>query len=166
MTAVRHTFLTETEFAARFGPQVVDAVAMLDKHAGKVCQPCAGECCRRVGCEFYSPGFRSCPIHEYRPAKCRLYFCDRVLENDSLTAEEREMISAPVEDLSAVLRQVWGLSIFLEPPVKVGEKNWLALLGVEDRVKLIVQAFENGDMDRESATAGLLDLVRGCRQAV
>ena len=141
--------MTDKEFETIFGEDIAGAARILDQYANRVCQTCGGECCRRIGCEFYSPRFKACPIHEFRPAKCRLYFCDRVLENDSLTAEEREMISAPVKDLSAVLRQVWGLSIFLEPPVKVGEKSWLALLGVEDRVKLIVQAFENGDMDCE-----------------
>jgi len=166
------TFVTDSEFEALFGPQVVAATAILSRYAEKICRACGGECCHRIGCEFYSVGFGFCPIYEYRPAKCRVCYCEKVLENDpsqreGLTREERELLSKPAENLSEVLRHLWGVKLFLEPPLSLGEpfqgKGWLAGLGVEDEVRQIVQAFEKAEIEGGPAIAALVGLVQQCR---
>ena len=95
----RDTFLTDGEFETRFGTQVVEAVKVLGRYAGTICQGCGGECCGRVGCDFYCDKFGSCPIYLYRPAKCRLYYCDKVLASESLTQEERGLLDRPVHNV-------------------------------------------------------------------
>jgi hypothetical protein len=118
-------FLTDSEFEVAFGAQAAKATRMLSRHAATVCRDFGDECCRRIKCEFYSQQFGSCPIFEYRPAKCRLYFCERILDNEALSKEEREILNKPAVELSEALRRGWGLGIFIEPPVRVGDKSWL-----------------------------------------
>jgi hypothetical protein len=98
-------FLTDSEFDAAFGAQAADATRMLSKHAATICRDCGGECCRRISCEFYSDRFSTCPIFEYRPAKCRLYFCERILENEALSKREREILDQPARELSDALKR-------------------------------------------------------------
>ena len=69
-----------------------------------------------------------------------------------------------MENLSQVLRHLWALAVFLEPPVRVGERSWLDFPGIADEVRATVQAVERGDIDSGSAAATLLALVRKCRE--
>jgi len=157
-------FYTDAEFEAVFGAQAAQATRMLSKHAATVCRDCGGECCRRIRCEFYSDRFSTCPIFEYRPAKCRLYFCERILENEPLSERERDILNQPAKELSDALRRGWGIGIFIEPPVKVGEKSWLTSLGIESQVTAIIESLETGSLDTDSARGRLLDIVRRCRR--
>jgi hypothetical protein len=159
-------FLTDSEFEVAFGAQAAKATRMLGKHAATVCRDCGGECCRRIKCEFYSDRFSTCPIFEYRPAKCRLYFCERILENETLSDRERQVLNQPAVELSEALRRGWGISIFIEPPVKVGDKSWLTSLGIDAEVGAIIKSLENGRIDTESARTGLLDIVLRCRHDI
>lgn len=156
-------FYTDAEFEAVFGAQATQATRMLSKHAATVCRDCGGECCRRIRCEFYSDRFSTCPIFEYRPAKCRLYFCERILENEALSERERDILNQPAKELSDALRQGWGIGIFIEPPVKVGDKSWLTSLGIESQVTAIISSLENGRIEPISAQSRLLDIVLRCR---
>jgi hypothetical protein len=157
-------FLTDGEFEAAFGAQATRAIKMLSKHAEDICRDCGGECCRRIKCEFYSDRFPACPIFECRPAKCRLYFCERILENESLSKTERDILNQPAVELSEALRRGWGLGIFIEPPVRIGEKSWLTSLGIEAEVTGITQSLDHDKIDTDSARAGLLDIVLRCRR--
>jgi len=157
-------FYTDTEFEAAFGAQAAEATRLLARHAAAVCRECGGECCRRIKCEFYSDRFPACPIFEYRPAKCRLYFCERILENESLSKTERDILNQPAVELSEALRRGWGLGIFIEPPVRIGEKSWLTSLGIEAEVTGITQSLDAGTIGTDSARAGLLDIVLRCRR--
>ena len=159
-------FYTDAEFEAVFGPQAAEAARMLSKHAATVCRDCGGECCRRIKCEFYSDRFSTCPIFEYRPAKCRLYFCERILENETLSKREREILDQPARELSDALKRGWGTGIFIEPPVKVGDKSWLTSLGIDAEVAEVIGSLENGRIDTESASTGLLDIVLRCRHDI
>jgi hypothetical protein len=157
-------FLTDSEFEAAFGAQAAEATRMLSQHAAVVCRECGGECCRRIKCEFYSVLFGSCPIFEYRPAKCRLYFCERILENEALSERERHILNQPARELSDALKRGWGIGIFIEPPVRVGDKSWLTGLGIEVQVTEITDSLETGRLGADSARDGLLCIVRRCRR--
>jgi hypothetical protein len=157
-------FLTDSEFDAAFGAQAAEATRMLSQHAAVVCRECGGECCRRIKCEFYSVLFGSCPIFEYRPAKCRLYFCERILENEALSERERHILNQPARELSDALKRGWGIGIFIEPPVRVGDKSWLTGLGIEVQVTEIIDSLETGTLGADSARDGLLCIVRRCRR--
>jgi len=159
-------FYTDAEFESAFGAQAAVAVKMLGKHAEGICRECGGECCRRIKCEFYSDRFPTCPIFEYRPAKCRLYFCERILESEALSETEREILNQPARELSEALRRGWGLGIFIEPPVRVGEKSWLTGLGIDTEVAAAVDLLEKGAIDAESAGSVLTGLVLRCRRDV
>ena len=158
--AARHTFLTDNEFETLFGAQAAEATRMLGKYAAEICSICHGQCCRRIGCEFYSDRFDACPIYEYRPAKCRLYHCEKILENELLTEEERELLNRPAKELSESLKQGWGLGIFIEPPIKVGQKSWLTSLGIEDQVARIIQSLGDDQIGPSSARTRLRRLVQ------
>ena len=159
-------FLTDGEFEAAFGAQAAEATRMLSGHAAVVCRECGGECCRRIKCEFYSVLFGSCPIFEYRPAKCRLYFCERILENEALSDGERDILNKPAVELSEALRRGWGIGIFIEPPVRVGDKSWLTSLGIDSEVNAVVDLLGKGAIDAESARSVLQGLVLRCRRDV
>jgi hypothetical protein len=157
-------FLTDSEFEATFGAQAAEATRMLSQHAAEVCRDCGGECCRRIKCEFYSERFGSCPIFEYRPAKCRLYFCEKILENEALSERERHILNQPARELSDALKRGWGIGIFIEPPVRVGDKSWLTGLGIEVQVTEIIDSLETGTLGADSARDGFLYIVRRCRR--
>ena len=159
-------FYTDAEFEAAFGAQATAAVKMLSKHAEAICRECGGECCHRIKCEFYSDHFPACPIFEYRPAKCRLYFCERILENEALSEREREILNKPAVELSEALKNGWGPGIFIEPPVRVGDKSWLTGLGIDTEVDAVINLLGKGAIDPESARSVLLGLVLRCRRDV
>jgi len=153
---MNQAFLTDEEFEALFGKQVIEAIGILDRYSEKICQTCGGECCTTVGCEFHSDRFDTCPIYEYRPAKCRLHYCDRVLDSELLTDEEKLLLNKPAENVSVILKHTWGMHIFLEPPVRVGGKSWLGPLGIEDEVKGIMTDLAKGEVDCNKAREDLL----------
>jgi hypothetical protein len=164
MTRKTHVFLTDAEYEAAFGPQAAEATRMLSQHATTVCRDCGGECCRRIKCEFHSDRFSTCPIFEYRPAKCRLYFCEKILENEALSERERHILNQPARELSDALKRGWGIGIFIEPPVRVGDKSWLTGLGIEVQVTEIIDSLETGTLGADSARDGFLYIVRRCRR--
>lgn len=157
-------FLTDEEFEALFGADIAGAVQMLGKYARDMCRECAGECCRRIRCEFYSERFDGCPIHAYRPAKCRLYYCDRILGNESLTQAERNLLNRPAIEVSRHLQRNWGVQIFIEPPLTVGNVSWLGQLGLKTEVDTIMKRLTAGKTGPESASAGLRALVERHRE--
>jgi hypothetical protein len=159
----KRIFLTDGEFELLFGAQIAEATRMLGRHAAGICQSCAGECCRRIECEFYSDRFDNCPIHEYRPVKCRFYYCEKILENELLSDEARWLLNRPARELSERLRDSQGLAIFIEPPVRIGGQSWLALLGIEGEVAEIVTSVNNGRLAPSTARARLVRLVEQCR---
>jgi len=157
-------FYTDSEFEAVFGAQTTNAIKMLSKYAEDTCRDCGGECCSRINCEFYSKQFDLCPIFEYRPAKCRLYFCDRILENEALSEAERDFLNKPAVELSDALRQGWGIGIFIEPPIKIGDKSWLTALGIEGEVGEVITSLEAGRLNAAAASGRLMDIVLLCRR--
>jgi len=72
-------FLTDSEAERLYGPEVAAALAELDDYnrREKICRSCRSRCCLRVKCEFYSPDLLGCPVYSFRPALCRVHFCDK-----------------------------------------------------------------------------------------
>jgi hypothetical protein len=72
-------FLSDAEIVLLYGPEVNSAIMTLDFYNQQqhICGTCQYHCCRRVKCEFYDPAFTCCPVEPYRPALCRLHYCDR-----------------------------------------------------------------------------------------
>jgi len=160
----RNIFITDGEFEILFGAQIAKAKRVLDQYAGEICAACGGECCERTGCGFHSVRFDCCPIYEWRPAKCRLYYCERVLESELLTQQERQLLGERAMNLSQILSYSCGFEILLQPPIRIVEKDWLVTLGLHGQVTKIVQAFENGELEANSAKAKLLSLVQQFRR--
>lgn len=159
----RYAFLTDTEFEVLHAAHVVEAISLLGRYASSLCKDCGGECCHKVGCGFFSRRFNACPIYEYRPAICRLYHCERILESESLEERARELLDKPVARLSEFLRNGKSFEALVEPQARVGPRSWLALLGIEEEVISIVGAFEAGHITSSLAGTRLKDLVLRCR---
>jgi hypothetical protein len=164
LNTAKRAFPTDSEFESLFGAQIAEATRMLAGHAAAICQSCAGECCRRIECEFYSDRFNSCPIHEYRPVKCRFYYCEKILENELLSDEARWLLNRPARELSDRLRDDQGLHIFIEPPVRIAGRSWLARFGIEAEVAGIMEAVNNGMISPDAGSTSLTALVRRCRR--
>lgn len=160
----QNVFLTDAEFEALFGDDVAKAIRALSKYAGDICRECGGDCCQRIRCELFSERFDSCPIYTYRPAKCRLYHCDRILESESLTIAERDLLNRPAVDASSHLKRNWGLQIFIEPPLTVGSVSWLSHLGLETEVNTIMRSLNMGKTIPEVAGARLTSLIERYRE--
>jgi len=71
-------FVTDEEVASLYGAEVSESLAILALYnqKEKICQKCDHKCCPLVNCELYLPQFSRCPIYPYRPALCRMHFCD------------------------------------------------------------------------------------------
>lgn len=156
-------FLTDAEFTALYTSFVLDAIRLLNNQVSSLCKACGGKCCQRVNCGFYSHRFATCPIYEYRPAICRLYHCEQILESKSLGKKERELLDKPVVRLSELLKDGKSFEASVEPQAKVGQRGWLALLGIEEEVISTVGAFEADHINSSLAGTRLKDLVLRCR---
>lgn len=161
--SARYAFPTEEEFRACFNPMVTAAAEALQKYAVDHCAACAGSCCHEIGCGFRSVRFGSCPIFEYRPVACRLYYCEKVLEDERLTAAEKALLERPVAGLADFIRDEQAFRLPFEPQAMVGELGWLALLGIEKEVRDVVKRVEEGAYSADVARGLLLDVVRRCR---
>jgi hypothetical protein len=74
----RLPFITDAEMALVYGEEVVESLNDLAVYNAEanLCVKCAQKCCPTVKCELFLPDFSQCPIHPYRPALCRMHFCE------------------------------------------------------------------------------------------
>ncbi len=74
----RLPFITDEEITYLYGEEVSESLALLSMYnqKEKICQKCEQKCCPLVNCELFLPQFSQCPIYPYRPALCRMHFCD------------------------------------------------------------------------------------------
>lgn len=154
-------FLSDEEFAQLFGQQIFRIISVLNRAAQSVCPPCQGYCCVNIKCLFYSKKFSTCPIFSIRPRECRYHFCNDVFTQAPLTAEEKELMVSPVEELVCGNRGEVARLFFLFPDFPLDEKG-LTDLGIKDEVNRIRQAFEDGLIKEPRAAALLRKL---CLQA-
>jgi hypothetical protein len=145
-------FLSDSEFAQLFGPQIMQIVSILNLTAREVCPPCNGWCCENIKCLLYSKKFSACPIFAIRPRECRYHFCNDVFSKAPLTKDQKEQMVGPVEELVCGNRGQVARLFFLFPEFPLEEKG-LASLGIGDEVRQVVRAFEDGLIREQRAFA-------------
>ena len=145
----------DKEFHNTFGEEIAGATQILDHYASQVCPTCGGECCHRIGCGFYSPRFKKCPIYEYRPPKCRLYYCSKITQE----GENSEI----AKNLTKVIQDRFTGALFFDAPASLVIYDWVREMSIEEEVRKIIQAFENESMGCVEAQERLQNLVCGER---
>ena len=86
----RLPLISDQEMNELFGEEVSAALgrlAILDQQEN-ICSSCREKCCRLTKCELFSPRFEQCPIHELRPALCRLHYCVKYRPEDRTIIKE------------------------------------------------------------------------------
>ena len=160
----QNMFLTDNEFEGIVGKEVIAAIEILSRFVSQECLKCNGQCCKDIGCGFYSSKFECCPIFEYRPAKCRFYFCRDILESDSLDTTARQILDTEVKHLSEIVNSEFLHLIFCDSTIKLGQKRWLTSLELEEKAYSIVEALETENLDRDLAKEQLTNLVLAYRE--
>ncbi|MFC1954311.1 hypothetical protein ACFLVZ_00605 [Chloroflexota bacterium] len=111
--------ITHSEMNELFGIEVTATLAKLN-HYGKerqICLRCKSRCCLIARCEFYSPKFDNCPIHDLRPVVCRLHFCQQFqAEYHSLVKELGDIFFDSL--ITAERRGCTIMRMFDNPPLK------------------------------------------------
>ena len=163
----QNVFLTDSEFERIIERDIVKALRALTFHevTQQACAACHGKCCEDIGCGFYSTRFDCCPIFEYRPAKCRLFFCSQVLEHESLDEETRELLDMQVQKLSEIIKSGFTDAVFGDAPSSKGCEASLTGLEVEMEAKRVVEAMESGLVDSNTARDRLRSLVAKYRSS-
>ena len=161
-------FLTDSEFESIAGRDIIKALRALisHEHTRRACAACHGKCCDGIGCGFYSTRFDCCPIFEYRPAKCRLFFCPQVLEHKSLDQETRELLNMQVQKLSDIVKPGSAGAIFSDAPASEGCEASLTGLEVEMEAKRVVESMERGLVDSDTAREQLRALAAKYRSSI
>jgi len=152
-------FLTDGEFGELFGPAIARLVGVMNESAAGICPRCNGYCCKNIHCMFYSEYFSTCPIFDRRPRECRYHFCNDVFKAAKLTAEERDIMQQPVEELICGSKGEIARLFFLFPEFPLDEKG-LATLGINEEVQRIIGDFEQGKLAEERAFEKLKQLCR------
>lgn len=150
-------FLTDLEFDELFGPEISRLARILNTTAREICLPCNGKCCKEIRCVFYSDKFSLCPIFEIRPRECRYHFCNNIFSRAPMSKEEKELLIKPVEELICGGKGEVARLFFLFPEFPLDE-NGLVKMGIMDAVTDIINAFEKGCIDEESASQQLKEL--------
>jgi hypothetical protein len=153
-------FLTDAEFEELFGPEVSRLVKILNTTAREICPPCNGRCCKEIHCVFYSDKLSSCPIFELRPRECRYHFCNDIFSKAPMSKEEKELMVKPIEELICGDRGEVARLFFLFPEFPLDESG-LMKMGIKEAVMHIINAFEKGYVDEESASRQLKNLCQG-----
>jgi hypothetical protein len=147
-------FLTDADFEELFGRQITRLVKLMNKAASKICPPCNGYCCKNISCMFYSEYFNTCPIYDRRPRECRYHFCNDVFNAAPLTAEEKDIMQQPIEELICGNRGEIAKLFFLFPEFPLDSKG-LQILGIDAAVRSIKDQFETDMLDEEAAFSQL-----------
>jgi hypothetical protein len=145
-----HPFMRNDEFATIFGSEVVRDVNFLEQRASSACPSCRGKCCQMIGCELYSPHLDFCPIYEYRPLKCRLFFCPKV------TADEESLGIA--EHMSNIILNRFGPGILCDKPFTILDERQIRE-GMGEKAKSIIQKLEREEIAPDRARGLLLNLI-------
>lgn len=95
-------FATDAEMADLFGPEVKQALRLLDQlnASQNTCRECAGLCCSQMRCELYAAEFGQCPVSQFRPVLCRFNFCYRFGKDNADLA--KALIEVAVDTVAAV----------------------------------------------------------------
>ncbi len=142
----RAPLITDDDMLRLWGEEVMDNLCALSDYnkKEKVCSNCAKSCCPLVHCEFYYPGFSQCPIFPYRPAICRMHFCERFTVSD--ISFIREFADIFLNSLLEAVNQRIPMVEFLDSPPLTKYAPDLVT-----RVSGWIEAFKEGRLDEPSA---------------
>jgi hypothetical protein len=138
--------IADAEMEWLYGAEVQATLAELESYnlRQRVCAECAYRCCLRVKCEFYDDRFTRCLVTNYRPALCRLHFCERYgLENAALG---RALGDIYLEGLLAVKESVPATALLFDCPAF----DW-ASPAVNNLISPLVEDLRNRKIGEEEA---------------
>jgi hypothetical protein len=130
----------------RLGTEVMESITVLADYAHRhqICLNCPNKCCLLVRCELYYSGFSQCPIFPYRPAICRMHFCERFEVGDiSFIGEFADIYLNSL--FEAKLKGSTRVDLFDGPPLRKYASELLAA------VSLWVNEFKEGFLDQIGA---------------
>jgi hypothetical protein len=86
----RLPLVSDAEMDGLYGEEVSEGLAELEcyNQQEKLCQDCRSRCCQLVDCELYAPDLSRCPIYSFRPALCRMHFCQKFVPRYSALVKE------------------------------------------------------------------------------
>jgi hypothetical protein len=148
----RLPLVTDEDKLLIWGEEVIESIAELSRfnQEDKVCQRCAQSCCPLVHCELYFPGFSRCPIFPYRPAICRMHFCQGFAVNDlSFIREFADIYLNSL--LEAKLNGSRKVDLFDSPPLGKYAPQLVSAAAPA------IKAFQEGRLDEAAA----LNLIQG-----
>ena len=150
-------FLTDEEFEELSGTEIASVTRALNKTGTDKCSACKGKCCMEIGCGLYSEKFTFCPVYDVRPRECRYHFCNSILGEAPLSAEAKELLEKPIQELldsdKARLSE-----LFTQFPQFPLDSQGLASLGIQEKVNRVIQDFEEGELDEHQARGFLKSL--------
>jgi hypothetical protein len=142
----RLPFMTDSEMLLVYGEEVVDSSTEMARynHEAGLCSKCQKRCCPMVHCELYDTGFSRCPVYEYRPAICRMHFCEKFSVGD--TSFVREFADIYINSLlEAKLEGSLKADLFDSPPLSKFAPEFLAAVAPS------LDAFKTGNLIESDA---------------
>jgi hypothetical protein len=154
----RLPFITDGEMAVVYGEEVVESVNDLASYNAEanLCATCAQKCCPMVKCELYLSEFSQCPIHAYRPALCRMHFCESFPVGD--VSFVREFADIFLNGLIEAKRQgSQKVELFDSPPISRHAPELVKACAAW------IEAVKSGQMNEAAARALILTEVEKYR---
>jgi len=138
-------FLTDDDYKALFGGEIYRITGLLNDYSMESCSDCKGDCCKLVDCKLYSKKLGRCPIYRIRPRECRYHFCNKILSEAPLNSKDKELLIQPVIELLGDKKGNISRLLTRFPHFPLNSHG-LALLGIAAEVKVLMSAFENGNI--------------------
>jgi hypothetical protein len=142
----RLPFMTDSDMLLVYGEEVMESSAEMARYnyeAG-LCSKCPKRCCPMVHCELYDASFSRCPVYDYRPAICRMHFCEKFSVGDSSFV--REFADIYINSLlEAKLEGSLKTDLFDSPPLSKFAPEFLAA------VAPFLHAFKTGKLIESDA---------------
>jgi hypothetical protein len=142
----RLPLMTDAEMLQIYGQEVMESsqeMANYNRQA-QICLNCEKRCCLLVHCELYDTGFSQCPVYDYRPAICRMHFCDKfAIVNNSFVREFADVYINCL--LEAKLEGSTKVDLFDSPPLSKYAPQFLAA------VSPFLNAFKAGKLNEAAA---------------
>lgn len=142
----RLPLMTDADMLQVYGTEVMESSAEMVKlnHEAGICSKCTKRCCPLVRCELYDASFSQCPVYDYRPAICRMHFCDKFsLEDSSFVKEYADIYINSL--LEAKLEGSLKVDLFDSPPFVRYAPGFLAT------VKPYLDSFKTGSLKETEA---------------
>ena len=141
----RLPLISDDDMLLVWGEDIAESIAELSRfnQQESICQSCKKSCCPLVHCELYFAGFSECPIFPFRPAICRMHFCERFAVSDiSFVREFADIYLNSL--LEAKLNGSKNVDLFDSPPLAKYASQLVAAAIPK------IKAFQEGRADEAS----------------